>query len=322
MNRSTPHSGWPSPPSIVAAREGVARQLALLIVGVTLLLFVVDRLMGVPIDADSLLGLALGAVALIGWWLLKGQRFTGVAWLLVGSLLLQASASAYFYGSVRTMNIWLVVVAQIAVGIFLSRRALVWATLGVMVLLGLLTWADAQGYLHARPTFEVGWRTWAMQAACLVGVAVMVYLNRTQMHTVQRQQLQEAEQRLQALLERDLGKERFSRIFFSSPAPIFVQSARNGHILDVNPAFERVMGYSREAVLARRDAFLWRQDEQHQRFVQLRRSASRTGWQPITGVCANGQDLDLLICSERDEDAEDSLVITALRLRPEGVEHA
>jgi hypothetical protein len=75
-------------------------------------------------------------------------------------------------------------------------------------------------------------------------------------------------------------------------------------------------------VLSRRDAFLWRQDEQHQRFVQLRRSASRTGWQPITGVCANGQDLDLLICSERDEDAEDSLVITALRLGPEGVEHA
>ncbi|QCB46147.1 PAS domain S-box protein [Hydrogenophaga sp. PAMC20947] len=317
LNPSQPTSGWPRPPSIVAAREGLARSLALLVVALTMVLFVSERLMGLPLDADSLLGLGLGAIALLSWGLLRRQHYEGVAWLLVASLLTQASASAYFFGSVRTVNIWLIVVAQIGVGIFLSRRSLVWTTLGVILLIGLLTWADAQGLLKARIGFDVGLRTWMMQVACLLGVAAMVYLNRIQMRTAQQQQLQEANQRLQAQLERDHGMERFSRIFFSSPTPIFVQSARTGHILDVNQAFEQVTGYSREAVLNRRDAFLWLQDASHEAFVQNRRSQWRTGWQPITGLCANGQELPLMICSERDEDPDDSLVITVLRLRGE-----
>lgn len=322
MNRSLPTSGWPEPPSIVAAREGVARTLALMVAGLTVALFFIDRLLGLPVDADSLLGLGLGAVALASWCLLRGRHFTSVAWLLVMSLLLQASASAYFYGSVRTINIWLIVVAQIAVGIFLSRRSLVWTTLGVILLLGGLTWGDAQGLLRERPVFEVGWRTWVTQVACLLGVAVMVYLNRTQLQTTQRQQMHEAQQRLQAQLERDHGMERFSRVFFSSPTPIFVQSARTGHLLDVNPAFEQVMGYSREVVLNRRDAFLWRQDAHHERFVHSRRSERRTGWHPVTGVCADGHELALLICSERDDEPGDSLVITALRLQGGVPNHA
>ena len=301
----------------MAAREGLARTLALLVVTLTLLLFVVDRLMGLPVNADSLLGLGLGAVALLGWWWLRGGRYAGVGWLLVASLLAQAAASAYFFGSVRTMNIWLIVVAQIGVGIFLSRRALVWTTSGAILLLGMLTWADAQGWLRGPPAFEVGWRTWMTQVACLLGVAVMVYLNRTQMQTAQEQQLQEARQRLHAQLERDQGLERFSRIFFSSPTPIFVQSARTGHILDVNQAFEQVMGYPREAVLNRRDVFLWLQDARHDAYVRGRRQQWRTGWQPITGVRADGRHLALLICSERDEVPDDSLVITALRWQGE-----
>lgn len=322
LNPSQPTSGWPKPPSIVAAREGLARSLALLVVALTMVLFASDRLMGVPMDADGLLGLGLGAVALLSWALLRRQHYASVAWLLVGSLLAQASASAYFFGSVRTMNIWLIVVAQIGVGIFLSRRSLVWTTLGVILLMGLLTWADAQGWLKAQIGFDVGLRTWMLQVACLLGVAAMVYLNRVQMRTAQYEQLQEANQRLQAQLERDHGMERFSRIFSSSPTPIFVQSARTGHILDVNQAFEHVTGYSREAVLNRRDAFLWVQDARHEAFVQNRRSQWRTGWQPITGLCANGHELALLICSEQDEEPDDSLVITALRLRDEGLDHA
>jgi PAS domain S-box-containing protein len=322
LNPSQPTSGWPKPPSIVAAREGLARSLALLVVALTMVLFASDRLMGVPMDADGLLGLGLGAVALLSWWLLRQQHYASVAWLLVGSLLAQASASAYFFGSVRTVNIWLIVVAQIGVGIFLSRRSLVWTTLGVILLMGLLTWADAQGLLKAQIGFDVGLRTWMLQVACLLGVAAMVYLNRVQMRTAQYEQLQEANQRLQAQLERDHGMERFSRIFSSSPTPIFVQSARTGHILDVNQAFEHVTGYSREAVLNRRDAFLWVQDARHEAFVQNQRSQWRTGWQPITGLCANGHELALLICTEQDEEPDDSLVITALRLRDEGLDHA
>ena len=54
-------------------------------------------------------------------------------------------------------------------------------------------------------------------------------------------------------LDRDLGQGRFSRLFRTSPTPIFVQSMRNGAILDVNLAFERALGYTRQEVLSRRE---------------------------------------------------------------------
>jgi PAS domain S-box-containing protein len=153
-----------------------------------------------------------------------------------------------------------------------------------------------------------------MQGACLLAVAVMMYLNRTQMRAAQALHLQEAHQRLKTQLDRDLGKERFTRAFRSSPTPIFVQSARTGAIVDVNPAFERVMGYRRKDMLGKRDGFLWLQDQRYEEFARDRRTALRTAWHAITGLGQDGRQVALQICSEMDEDPEDSLVITAIRV--------
>ena len=183
-----------------------------------------------------------------------------------------------------------------------------------IALLGLLTWADAAGVLAGTPRFVVGWRTRMTQSASLVGVAAMMYLNRTQMRMAQALHLREAMHRLKAQLDRDLGQDRFARLFQSSPTPIFVQSARTGVIMDVNKAFERTLGYGRKQVLNRRDGFLWQQDEDHRRFVLDRRVRRRTGWHPITARCRDGQTLALQISSERDDDPNDGLVITAMRV--------
>ena len=93
-----------------------------------------------------------------------------------------------------------------------------------------------------------------------------------------------------------------------------VQSMRNGAILDVNLAFERALGYTRQEVLSRRDGFLWLHDEAYAAFSQDRRAHRRTGWHSITGVGRNGQQVSLQICSERDDDADDGLRITVLRV--------
>jgi PAS domain S-box-containing protein len=313
-NTLPPFASWPEPPSIVAARAGVAKTLSLLVAALSVALFVLDRIMGVGLDADSWLSLGLAGAGVFSWYLLKTKRYTGVSWFLAASLLAVVVASAFFYGSVRTINVFLLVVAQVGVGIFLSRQALVWTTVGVILLLALLTWADASGLLLGRPTFEVGMRTWLTQVACLLGVAVMVSLNRTQLRQAQKLHLREAYQRLQAELERDNELERFTRIFKSSPTPIFVQVLRTGHIVDANPAFERVLGYRRKDILNRRDGFLWLDDEQHGVVSHRRRSQGRTEWLPITAVCQNGRLLPLLICSERDDDPDESLVITVLRV--------
>ena len=278
-------------------------------------LFAIDRYTGVPATADSMMTLVLAVMGALSWLLLKTRHYNSVAWLLVVFLFGMAAASSWFFGSVRTVNIVLILMGQVAAGIFLSRRGLALTTVAGIVLLGVLTWADATGLLAGTPRFVVGWRTWMSQIASLVGVAAMMYLNRTQMRMVQALHLREAMQRLKAQLDRDLGQDRFVRLFQSSPTPIFVQSARTGAILDVNKAFVRTLGYERKDVLNRRDGFLWQQDEHHRQFVLDRRATRRTGWHPITALCRDGQALALQISTERDDDPNDGLVITAMRVQ-------
>ncbi len=125
MNRPTFSVSVPESPPIVAARTGLAKQLALLIAVLASGLFVVERGLGVPLDADSYLVLALAGAGLVAWLLLRRQHFAGVAWFLVGCLFAMAAASTYFYGSVRTVDTALILVGQMVVGVFLGRKALV-----------------------------------------------------------------------------------------------------------------------------------------------------------------------------------------------------
>jgi PAS domain S-box-containing protein len=305
---------YPEPQPIVAARARVASRLSLLTLCLGLGLFVSDRLTGVPMDPDSLLTLGLAGMGLGAWVLLKLRHYRVVAWLLVASLFGMAAASTHFYGSARTVNNALLLVGLVAVALFLSRRAMIGSTAAAIALLAGMTWADAAGWLAGQPDFLVGWRTWVSQAACLVGVAAMMYLNRTQMKMAQALHLQAAQERLKAMDERDLGQERFLRFFRSSPAALFVQSTRDGHIIDVNPAFERMTGYRRRQVTGKRDGFLWARDALHDAFIQARRQSRRTDWCPVTLLCHNGQPLAVQVCSERDDDPQDGLAITALRV--------
>lgn len=305
---------FPEPQPIVAARARVASRLSLLTLCLGLGLFVSDRLTGVPLDPDSLLTLGLAGMGLASWGLLRVRQYQLVAWLLVACLFGMAVASTYFYGSARTVNNALLLVGLVAVALFLSYRAMIGSAVVAIALLAGMTWADAAGWLAGQPDFRVGWRTWVSQAACLLGVAAMMYLNRTQMQLAQALHLKAAQDRLKTMNERDLGQERFLRFFRSSPAALFVQSTRNGQIIDVNPAFERMTGYRRQQVTGQRDGFLWSRDALHEAFIQARRQSRRTDWCPVTLVCHNGQLLDVQVCSERDNDPQDGLAITALRV--------
>lgn len=304
----------PEPPLFLAARSVVARHLSLLASGIAFGVLVMERVLGVPLDADSLLLLFLGGMGLLSWGLLLTRHYAIVSWLVVASLLIMAVVSAWTFGSVRTVNITLILVAQVAVGLLLSRHALIWITSVSVILLGMLTWVDAAGMLPGKPDFSVGWRTWVSQVACVLGVAVMMMLSRAQMRLAQEQHVAEARARLEAQLDRDAGRERFERIFQSSPSPIFVQSARTGAILDVNPAFEKMLGYRRREVINRSDGFLWQHDERYKAFARERRILSRTAWHPVVAVAGDGRSLSVQVCSQRDDDPQESLVITALRM--------
>lgn len=304
----------PEPSHIASTRAKVASRLSLLTLAVGLALFLVDRLTGVPLQANSLMTLGLAGMGLASWWLLKTQRYGWVAWLLVSWLFAMAAASTYLYGSVRTSNNALIPVGLVAVGLFFSHRALIGATVSAVALLGLLTLADATGLLAGQPDFGVGWRNWVTYAGCIGGAAAMMYLNRSQARMAQEAHLREAQRRLTAMEQRDIGQERFVRCFRSSPAALFVQSTRNGLIIDVNAAFEQLTGYRREQVVGRRDGFLWQADAFHEAFMEKRRSSRFSDWQPLRLACFDGQMLDVYVCCERDDDPEDGLAITAIQV--------
>lgn len=297
---------------LARARASMAGQLSLMAAGFASVVFIYDRLNHLPLNVDSLMPLFMAVAGIISWYLLKTRHYAAVTWFMVAILVVVAVLSTIFYGSSRTISIALLPVAQVAVGIFLSEQALMVSTILLVGLFGALTYVDAQGLLIGKPTFEVGWRTWISQVACLMSVAMMMYLNRTQFKDAEAQHVKEAHHRLKTQFDRDLGLDRFQRIFHSSPTPFFIQSSRTGHIVDVNQAFAQATGYGRNEVLNRRDGFLWVHDEHYAAFSHERRHHRRTDWMPVSVKCSDGRVVALNISSERDDDPEEGLIITAL----------
>jgi PAS domain S-box-containing protein len=88
--------------------------------------------------------------------------------------------------------------------------------------------------------------------------------------------LKQAEAALaQAQGDRQVSEEKFQKVFRSSPIPFSITTAKEGRFLDVNGAFERRYGYSREEVLGHtvHDLKIWEDPEDRMRMVtQLQQS--------------------------------------------------
>jgi len=70
---------------------------------------------------------------------------------------------------------------------------------------------------------------------------------------------------------RKLSEEKFQKVFRSSPIPFSITTLKEGRFLDVNSAFERRYGYSREEVLGRtvHDLNIWEDPADRVRMVAL-----------------------------------------------------
>ncbi len=231
--------------------------------------------------------------------------------MLVGAVMVSATVGAITFGSVRTTGSFLFVAAVVCAGIFMRRAALV-ITVGVsLALIAALILAETQGWIHPR-SYAVGPYAWLSYAATLIAVAIMVYHSQSTGQRALRQAQEELELRRRSEVERQRNQERFARIFRNSPSPMVAQSGSTGVILDVNPAFERCFGYTREQVLGRRDAFLWA--HQHQRRGYLRRLLARRALhqEHCEGLRRDGSTFHGLLSSEMGRDADDMLVISTI----------
>lgn len=231
--------------------------------------------------------------------------------MMVGVVLVAAVVAILAYGSVRTAAGFLFVAAVAGAGIFLRRRALfVTVTLSITTL-GVLTWAENRGLLKAAD-FRVGLTVWLTQTMTMVVVAIMVFYSRTKTQAALNQLREELERRVRTEQERDRSLERFTRIFRTSPSPMLAQSARSGAILDVNPAFERCYGYSRDQVLGRADTILWADQTQRSHYLKRLFADRRAEQERVSGLRSDGSRFEALISSEMGDDPEDRLIITTV----------
>jgi PAS domain S-box-containing protein len=229
----------------------------------------------------------------------------------VSAVLVVACLGVWGIGSVRGAVTFLYLGAVAGAGIFLGTRALVGSVVFSLLALGGFTVAEVHGLLPSH-NLQVGLKVWLTQGATIVVVAVMVYYSRVRARWALQLQLGEFERRKSTELERDRSLERFARIFRASPSPMVAQSARDGSILDVNPAFERTYGYSREQVLGRQEVFLWAEPEVREIYLkQLYRERLVTQF-PVLARRADGSTFDALVSSEMGNDPQDKLIITTV----------
>ncbi len=240
----------------------------------------------------------------------RGQR-RHTAMLMNVSVFVVAVAAVLAFGSVRNAANFLFVGVVVGAGILFSRRTLMIVIAMVLLTLGLLTLAEHQDLLRT-PDQHVGLKTWITQAIALVVVALLVYRNRLQVEETHQRLREELALRQRTEQERDRGLDRFRRIFRSSPSPMLAQSAYNGIILDVNPAFERCYGYTREQAVGKLDNVLWAQPEQRVDYIRQLGAARRTDRFVARSLRADGSTFDVLVSSELSDQPGDRLVITTI----------
>ncbi len=67
-----------------------------------------------------------------------------------------------------------------------------------------------------------------------------------------------------------IGEEKFRKVFHISPVAISITSARDGHLLDANDAYLKLIGYDRKAALSKTtiDLGFWSNESERQKFIK------------------------------------------------------
>lgn len=258
----------------------------------------------------SVIALALALTAL-GYWLLNRGHYEWTSYLLVYSLIGLSAVGMVAYGSVRTTLLLGFVGAVVAAGMMQGKKSLIAALVTSALALGLLCWSEQAGLLGTAD-FTVNLRFWLVSVLLLTGIAGSVYTSRQVVLRALREQHAELRRREEAEDRLRLSEDRFSRIFRSSPAAIIVQAIEDMSVLDVNPAFERLYGYSREDILGSTDARLWRNPDDRKTFQRQMAAAGRVINLPLEASAKDGKLLHVLLSTEIEGMGHGRIVVSTI----------
>jgi PAS domain S-box-containing protein len=285
----------------------VLLSIAALMAGLTITEFVLASAK----DSRALIAASMGVVALWSYAMVLRHHSRWAWGPLVIGILVGGFWAMYSYGSVRASSALSMAAVVVLAGTFLKLRQVFATAIVSMGILGVLTWAEANGKL-VKPLFAADVRFWSMGSATLVVVGLLLHYTRRATDEAYIRRLCQLEDRMRLEYERDQSLRRFGRIFRLNPTALLVQSADSLKVLDVNPAFERSYGYAREQIVGQVETFLWADDAQRQAHNRVLFEQGRTGWQRGLWTRADGQSVEVSMFSEMSEDRSGMLMITTV----------
>lgn len=302
---------WEIRRSQSSVRNRSMQAVLLFIAALMGVLTVVDVLMAPPGDSRVVISLSMALLALWSHRMLRLKRNDLVRLPLVVGIVLLGGWAMYSYGSVRASSSFSMIAAVVLAGAFLTFRYVVGTVLAGMGMLGALTWAEMGGHL-GRPAFAADVRYWMMASVIMAVVGALLYYVRGVTDEAHMRRLNHMEDRLRLEEERDRSMRRFGRIFRLNPTALLIQLASTQTVLDVNPAFERTLGYEAGLVVGRPASSLWAIDAQWREHLRVLFEQGSTGWQQGRWLMASGQVSDVWVYSEMSEDQSGMLIITTV----------
>ncbi|QCB46146.1 PAS domain S-box protein [Hydrogenophaga sp. PAMC20947] len=305
-----------------SARTRSLKSVLLFIAALMAPLTAVDIWMAPPGDSRAVISMSMTLLALWSYLMLKRKRSDLMRLPLVVGILFLGSWAMYSYGSVRASSSFSLIASVVLAGSFLSLRYVAVTLLASMGILGALTWAEASGRMGP-PSFVADVRYWMMASVILAVVGALLYYVRGATDEAHVRRLNQMEDRLRLEFERDQSLRRFGRIFRLNPTALLIQLASTQTVLEVNPAFERSLGYEAERIVGRPAGSLWATDLHWREHLRVLFEKGSTGWQQVLWLRANGQAIDVWVYSELSEDHSGMLITTTVAERlPGGAETA
>ncbi len=294
-----------------SVRNRSLMSVLLFIVLLMVVLTVVDVWVAPAGDSRAVISISMALLALWSYQMVKRKRYDLVRLPLVMGMLFLGGWAMCSYGSVRASSSFALIAAVVLSGTFLSRGYVLVTLLIGMAILGAVTWAEMQGLL-GRPAFAADVRYWILASVIMSVVGALLYYVRGATDEAHVRRLNHMEDRLRLEFERDQSLRRFARIFNLNPNALLIQTASTQTVLDVNPAFERSLGYEAERIVGRPAGSLWVADLQWREHLRVLFEKGSTGWQKVLWLKADGQAIDVWVYSELSEDHSGMLITSTV----------
>ena len=254
---------------------------------------------------------ALGLVSLMLLPVLNSSRANWVPVLLVYAALIAGTAVVLLDGSVRSVGVLVILAGVVGAGTYLRCATMVLSVGIAFAVLAALNLAGYHGWMQPLQN-QSDLALWLTQITVMVCLLVMLVYGRKRLETFLENQQQALArwERLAGALQ--TSEARFTVLFQSTPAATLVQRHGTREVLEVNQAFERMVGHERHTLLGRTPPTLWATDSDRIRFRDLLKSQGGVHAMPATGRRRDGSTFECLVFAERVMAGADQLVMTML----------